>query len=161
QAIRVSIIPESGRLVPGLENRLFVAAIYPDGHPAPCTVKLWTGREGKGDPLATGKTNAAGLAEFRLTPKPEQFRAAHWEQKNIEMLGGQARPVWGQKHLLDLTAEAKDARGNTARAVTEVASDPLGENVVLRLDKAIYRGGDAMKVDLRTSAGLPTAYLDI
>src|SRR5258708_7268148 len=31
RAIRVSLIPEAGRLVPGIENTLFVAALYPDG----------------------------------------------------------------------------------------------------------------------------------
>src|SRR5262249_25845170 len=34
QAIRVSLIPEGGRLVPGMENRVFAAALYPDGSPA-------------------------------------------------------------------------------------------------------------------------------
>ena len=33
--------------------------------------------------------------------------------------------------------------------------------MLLRLDKAIYKGGDTLKVDIRTSAGLPTVYLDI
>ena len=44
KAIRVSLIPEAGRLVPGMENRVFAAAIYPDGSPASCDVRLWTGR---------------------------------------------------------------------------------------------------------------------
>src|SRR5262245_55502551 len=34
QPIRVSLIPEGGKLAPGLENRVFAAAIYPDGSPA-------------------------------------------------------------------------------------------------------------------------------
>ena len=33
--------------------------------------------------------------------------------------------------------------------------------MLLRLDKAIYKGGDSLKVDIRTSAGLPTVYLDV
>src|SRR5581483_10532174 len=36
QPIQVSLIPEGGRIVPGLENRIFAAAIYPDGSPARC-----------------------------------------------------------------------------------------------------------------------------
>src|SRR5262249_62196337 len=39
--VRVSLIPEGGRVVPGLDNRIFVAAIYPDGSPAQCDLKLW------------------------------------------------------------------------------------------------------------------------
>ena len=48
QAIKVSLIPEGGRLVPGMENRVFAAAIYPDGSPAVCDVKVWLGRGATG-----------------------------------------------------------------------------------------------------------------
>src|SRR5262249_26204097 len=37
-------IPEGGRLVPGMENRVFAAAVYPDGTPAECEVFLWQDR---------------------------------------------------------------------------------------------------------------------
>jgi hypothetical protein len=162
QPIRVSLIPEGGRLVPGMENRVFAAAIYPDGSPAACAITLWIGREAKGKPLATVQTNAAGLSEFRLTPTANQFHPSpQWENRPVEMLGGPARNVWAPRNLFDLVAEAKDAKGNTARAVAEVNGEPLGENIVLRVDKAVYRAGDALAIDIRSSAGLPTAYLDV
>jgi hypothetical protein len=161
QPIRVSLIPESGRLVPGMENRIFVAAIYPDGSPAACNVKLWTGREAKGKPTAEIKTNDAGLTEFIVSPKAEQFRKGGWGQQNIEMLGGQVQNVGIQQVFFDLTVEAKDKKGSTAKTLAEVNAEPFGENVLLRLDKAIYKGGDTINVDLRSSAGLPTAYLDV
>jgi uncharacterized protein YfaS (alpha-2-macroglobulin family) len=161
QPIKVSLIPEGGRLVPSMENRVFAAAIYPDGSPAACDVALWIGKEAKGKPFATLKTNEAGLAEFRVTPKSEQFRPGPGEQRSIEMLGGQARMVWMQKQLFDLFAEARDAKGNVARAASEVTSEPFAENVVLRLDKAVYRAGDTLNADIRSSAGVPTAYLDV
>jgi len=315
KAIRVSLIPEAGRLVPGMENRVFAAAIYPDGSPAECEVRVWQGRvrfdagppnmsykyyegawqmlpdfdklqplqtgkasgfdlsvarrqeyyglrfeghlriakdgeytlhltsddgskiwiddklvvendgthgattvakavklakgthrlvvgyfqwtgptalgieiEGAGlarqdinphvfltpegnpakarpedlpEPLATMKTNAAGLAEFKLTPQAEQFRQGQWEQRNVEMLGGQVIAVGGQQQLFDLGVEAKDAKGGLARCQVALNGDPLGDNVLLRLDKAIYKGGDTLNAEIRTTAGLPTAYLDI
>src|SRR5262249_23597847 len=126
QPIRVSVIPEGGRLVPSMENRIFVAAIYPDGSPAAKSgVKLWAGKEAKGDPLATVKTNDAGLAEFAVTPKAEQFRQANWGQRNVEMLGGKVQQVWGPQMVFDLAAEAKDAKGARATAKAEVNSEPL------------------------------------
>src|SRR5262249_50230432 len=109
QPIRVSLIPEGGKLAPGLENRVFAAAIYPDGSPAAdCEVTVWhrkgaaqqTGvpvpgprgglppakpvgvqqqpvnadvKEDAAKPLATVKTNSAGLAEIKLTPQADQF----------------------------------------------------------------------------------------
>ena len=53
QTIRVTLIPEGGRVVPGIANRIFAAALYPDGSPAECSIDVWTGNQGKGKPLAT------------------------------------------------------------------------------------------------------------
>jgi hypothetical protein len=162
KAIRVSLIPEAGRLVPGMENRVFAAAIYPDGSPAQCDVQLWIGsKPADGKPFASVKTNDAGLAEFRITPKAEQFQPGQWEQRNIEMLGGQVIQTGGQQLLFPMSAKATDPKGSTAIAVVTLNGEPLGDNVLLRLDKAIYKGGDTLNAEIRTSAGMPTAYLDI
>ena len=77
------------------------------------------------------------------------------------MLGGQQVQVWGRQNLFDLTAEAADAKGATAKTTVSLNSEPLGENVLLRLDKAVYKAGEAVQVDVRSSAGLPTVYLDV
>jgi 5-hydroxyisourate hydrolase-like protein (transthyretin family) len=161
QPIQVSLIPEGGKLVPGLENRVYAAALYPDGSPAQATVQLWAGKKAEGKPVATVKTNEAGLAEFRLTPKEKQFRASGWGARKVELLGGRVQQVGGQKSVFDVFAQAKDGKGNEATAKAELTSEPFGENVLLRLDKAIYAGGDTMAVDIVTSAGLPTVYLDV
>jgi len=161
QAVRISLIPEAGRLIPGVENRVFAAAIYPDGSPAACEVNIWIGAKGKDKPYASVKTNEAGLAEFTLTPKPKQYHPGPWEQRPVEMRGVLSMQGWAQKNLFDMTAEAKDAKGNQAHATVALTSEPLGENVLLRLDKAIYKGGESLAVDVRTSAGLPTVYFDV
>jgi hypothetical protein len=162
QAIRLSLIPEGGRLTPGVENRVFAAAIYPDGSPAVARVDLWKGKEkGKGLPLKSLQTNEAGLAEFRFTPAAADLRPGQWGQRKVDMLGGQQIDVWGPQNLLDLFAEAKDEKGNKATALSALNSEPLGVNVLLRLNKAIYKGGESVEIDVRTSAGMPTVYLDI
>lgn len=58
QPIRIDAIPESGELVRGVENVLYVVTSYPDGTPAPTTISL------RGQ--APVRTNAAGVAELRL-----------------------------------------------------------------------------------------------
>jgi hypothetical protein len=162
QPIKVSLIPEGGRITPGVENRVFAAAIYPDGSPAAgCDIAFWKGTEAKGKPHTTLKAGAAGLAEWKVTPRREELRQADWGQHEVEMAGGIARAAWGPKLLLDVAVEARDASGNTAKASAPLNSEPYGDNVLLRLDKAIYQGGDAMKVQVLTSAGLPTTYLDV
>lgn len=161
QPIKVSLLPEGGKLAPGLENRIFAAAIYPDGSPAPnCDVQLWLGKEAKGEPIATIKTNAAGLAEFKIKPEPKDFRQGAFNQMNVEMLGG-VQQVFGPQHILDLRVQAQDPRGDKAAVTAELNSHPFGENILVRLDKAIYQVGDRLGIDVRTSAGLPTAFVDV
>jgi hypothetical protein len=206
QPIRVSLIAEGGKVVPDMDNRIFVAATYPDGSPAAnCDIKLWHEKlpggpqpgfgpggpvpmplppgppkaggkllpvvlqadqpgpkkdEPKAEPLATIKTNAAGLAEFKVRPKADQLRADNWGQKEVELLGGK-QMTWGPQIHFDLRAVAKDPKGSTATAHVALNSQPMGENVLLRLDKAIYQAGDRLAIDVRTSAGLPTVFVDI
>ncbi len=160
QPIRVSFLPEGGRLIPELENRVFVAALYPDGSPALCQVDVFLGPKAEGKPEASLRTNAAGLAEFRFTPKAGQFRSGNWGSRMVEMLGGTTQQ-FSQLALFDLSAQARDDRGAKAVAKATLSSEPFGENVLLRLDKAIYRGGDKVQVEIHTSAGLPTVYLDV
>lgn len=204
QPIRIGLIAEGGRLVPEMENRVFVAAVYPDGSPAAdCTVRVWFGEressdQGKpqasgkrGEPIAVLKTNAAGLAEFVLTPRKENLRQAFAgpgfaddigpgirpirpgrpgirpmlggqpEPQTIELLGGQTITIPGPRLVCDLVAEAQDKQGHRADTAAQLNCELFGENVLLRLDKAVYRAGDTMVVDIRSSAGLPTVYLDI
>ncbi len=161
-SIQVSLIAEGGRLIPDMENRVFVAVVYPDGSPASkCAVKVWQGQPAKGKPLAEIKTNEAGLAEFTVTPKAGQFRQDPWGQRNIEMLGGQQTQAWGPQQLFDLATEVRDEKGEMTTTVFALNSEPFGENVLLRLDKALYKGGEPLHLDVRSSAGMPTVYLDV
>ncbi|MCI0684678.1 MAG: MG2 domain-containing protein [Gemmataceae bacterium] len=204
QPIRVSLIPEGGKLAPGMENRVFAAAIYPDGSPAAnCEVKVWHRKtvvpqpggpqpggppparvqprrgglqpiakdaalpvapaakeEDLGPALATVTTDAAGLAEIKVTPKADQFRQGAWGPRDVETLGGK-QVNHGPAVIYDVRAEAKDPKGNTAAFNLELNSHPLGENVLLRLNKAVYQTGDMMDINVHTSAGLPTVYVDV
>ena len=38
--IRIDLVPESGQLVPGVENLVWVVTSYPDGRPARTTVRV-------------------------------------------------------------------------------------------------------------------------
>ena len=163
QAVRINFVPEGGRVIPGVENRIFVAATYPDGGPAAkCDVNVWFGQKAEGKPFKTVTTDETGLAEFTTEPAPRRFRLGEWAETKVEVLGQQnVVPAWLPKNLLDLFAEAKDAQGNQAKTHVVLTSEPMGENILLRLDKALYQGGDTINVDVRTSGGMPTVYLDV
>lgn len=66
----IVLIPESGTLVPGFENTLYVMTTYPDGTPARTTVTLKSGKI-----TLTGKTDDSGIAEFSVTPEEKDGMA--------------------------------------------------------------------------------------
>ncbi|HPC83546.1 MAG TPA: MG2 domain-containing protein [Thermoanaerobaculaceae bacterium] len=61
EPIRIDLVPESGQLVPGVENLVWVVTSYPDGRPARTTVVLANTRE-------RFETSEAGIARLRVTP---------------------------------------------------------------------------------------------
>ncbi len=70
--IQIDAVPESGKLVAGVENILYVLTALPDGSPVECDVSLIT--SGSQLQAHTGKY---GIAEVRLTPRGQaQFQVA-------------------------------------------------------------------------------------
>ena len=140
QSIQISLIPEGGKLAPGHgESRLrrgHVSRRQP-GRQLRCC-KLWFGKDvlakkdakDRGEPLVTAKTNSAGLAEFSIVAKNDEFRQHNVGPRDIEILGGKQQN-WGPQFVLDVRAEASDPRGNQAHTLTTLNSQPLGENVLL------------------------------
>jgi hypothetical protein len=58
----VTAVPESGAMIPGLENQVFVLTSYPDGTPAQAEVKV----RAPNSPDQTAGTDAGGVAIVRL-----------------------------------------------------------------------------------------------
>jgi uncharacterized protein YfaS (alpha-2-macroglobulin family) len=54
----ITVVPESGSLVPGLENRVYVLTSYPDGTPAESEVRV----EAAGNAVQTAETDRGGVA---------------------------------------------------------------------------------------------------
>ncbi len=62
EAILLSVLPEAGAPVVGVDNQFYVVTSYPDGSPAPATVRL-------SEPLDTTiRTDANGIGAFFYTP---------------------------------------------------------------------------------------------
>ena len=61
-AIIIDAVPESGKLVPNVENIVYVLTSLPDGSPVECDVTV----SGSTTPVKSGKY---GLAEVRITPR--------------------------------------------------------------------------------------------
>jgi hypothetical protein len=161
EPIQLTLIPEGSRVVPGLENHIFAVALYPDGRPAVCAVRVWAGKQAGGEPLTRLKTNEAGLAEFRLTPRSEHLRVEALSTQAIALSDGRMEQVSAAPRRLELTAEARSIRGEVAITQANLSAEPWGEGLLLHLDKAIYKSGEGIGVAIGTSAGASPVRIDV
>lgn len=136
QPLRIEFVPEAGELVPGVANRVYLLASYPDGRPAPARLTV-TGLDAGQDDLAprTLETDSAGVARIDLVPR------------------GQG---------VALAVKAADAQGLVAQQETYLAvgARRAGEDFLIRTDRAVYRGGDAVRV-LVLGAGHEPVFIDL
>jgi len=63
EAIKIDVIPESGKLKAGIENIIYFVTSYPDGSPASTRIELLV--DGKKSRIFT---DSSGFAEFSITP---------------------------------------------------------------------------------------------
>lgn len=131
RALRIQAVPESGRLVAGVENRVYLLTTYPDNKPAraTCTVRMG------GRVLDTTATDEVGIGIVRITP-----------------VGGSQ---------LELDVEARDASGNraTGRFPIEMLNSP--DALLLRTDRTLYRVGDDVLVDVFGGALGGAIFVDV
>jgi len=62
--ITIVVIPESGDIVPNVENIIYVMTTYPDGKPAQTTVEVESRESG-----LKSQTDSLGVATFRIKPQ--------------------------------------------------------------------------------------------
>ena len=132
KALLIDAVPESGLLRPGLDNIVYLDVSYPDGVAAEATLTVTD----QVSQTFTVTTDAYGLAVVTLTAPSDA--------------------------LVPLQVVAVDAAGN---AVTQPlllgGATDRQTAILLRPDKAEYRIGDMLNVDIFVNGHAQTAYLDI
>lgn len=130
-AVRLTVVPESTTIVPGLPNRLDVFATDPLGAPiANAPVSLVIGAS-----TLTATTDAYGHAEVTFTPdaSADTFSAV-----------ATVTPTSGSPVTRQLTFGAQ----------------PGDEHVIVRSDKSVYNVGDTVTVSVLASSTSIHAYVD-
>jgi hypothetical protein len=139
EPVTLAIVPESRRLTPEVENRVYIAAATPDGAAlkrAKLTVTATPQGQGAGKPTQTTlTTDDLGLATFQFTPTT-------------------AQPVM-------LTATATDADGHTATITQTLQASPSQEGLILRTDKTLTKVGDRLDLTALCTHKGGTLYLDV
>lgn len=135
EPILVEAVAESGILRPGLENIVYVQSSYPDGSPAQTTMTV----TGDISQTMVVTANAFGLATFTVTPQ--------------------------SKRDLTFVINAADANAQVVtQTLTLVSAAGQGlskTTVLLRPDRAQYRIGETLNLDLHVAGTAPTVYLDV
>jgi phage gp46-like protein len=126
----IDVVSEFGSVIPGIDNRVFVLVTDASGQPLAADVAI----EVDGDPLATVRTSAEGVAE--VTVKPSK-------------LGARFR----------LTATDDAARTFTRNLV--LSSEPGSEHLAVRADQSLYGPGEDVKLTVLSDAAVERAYVDV
>jgi hypothetical protein len=121
QPLRFSVVPENGRLVAGVTNRVHVVAGYVDGKPAQKAFVML--RLGKRHRLE--RTDELGVASFKIRLPCS---------KNPD-----------QETRVPLTIRVKDRLGEQAATRTSLAVHPRG-GVLLRPERSIVQAGEPVVV---------------
>jgi len=130
EPLSVDLVAEDGRLRPGVENQVYLLVSTPDGAPVQAEVSLEA--QGRQDVLST---DAHGLATWSLTPDPG------------------VREVRVQ-------VTARDALGRSVNRTATLSADQGPAQVLLRLDRASYRVGESMQLEVLAGQG-EIVYVDV
>jgi type II secretory pathway pseudopilin PulG len=123
--LRIEVIPESGQLVRGIVNRVYLFTSYADGQPAATRVAV-SGREQELN------TNRLGVATLELKPGEES---------------------------VELTLRAIDSDGLIGRRTVRLETGGGKNDFLVRTDKAVYDGGDTVRLVALGSSDEPV-FLD-
>jgi hypothetical protein len=149
--IQLAAVPEAGALVPGVENRVYIAARYPDGAPARATVRYALG--GK-----TGKaeTSALGVASLTLVPDDAQIPIALTASDAQGRVGVYQATLPVARISPTALAIREKLRVLNGRPDRGRITSPI----LIRPDRGLYRPGDTLRVEVLSPELEGTLYVD-
>ncbi len=168
--IRITVVPESGRVIPQVENKFYVLTSLPDGTPVPCRI-VWKGAGYE----FSGKTDAMGVAEVPLTPKgtlgskPAAGGAVGGGIAGRRIRAGGVFPVAqaavgddeAETESLQFSVAARDEKGNTGYSEQNIPFAQKEETILVRTSKSVAKVGDDIAVTVVAARPTGTAYLDL
>ena len=142
----ITAIPEGAALAPEVENEIFLVASYPDGTPAPATLKIHV-------PQSVGRIRLIG----EKPAKDEQL-----ETDNSGVAVFHMRPERGLDHdNPTLRIEADDHQGNRAQSSVPLRMRGGNDQILLHTNQSIFKAGDNIKLKVLSTRSHGAAYVDI
>ena len=157
EPIVLVIVPEHRGLVPGVQNRVFIAAATPDGQP----IKNAQLTVGVDDPLGVKTdlpeqavtTDVLGLASFAFTPGDQPVTIHVTASVPLAPNNGGTGTDNPTPPLL--------GAGGTAEATLHLDAAPSEEAIILRSNKTLAKVGDRLNLAAVSSIKGGTLYLDV
>ncbi len=143
--LRLELVPEAGRIIPGVENKIYAVVTAPDDQPV--RAKVWLSLSAEFQAGSRGflsESDDTGIAEFSFIPRKED-----------------SRRNGNNNYVLTLNAKAEDHQGRQVDISRKLSSSSLKDSVLLRTDQSIYRSGDDIKVHVLSGFSAGTVYLDL
>lgn len=152
QPIKIVVVPDGGRIVPKVENTIYVMTVYPDGSPASAEVLVAASEKEqptvrkpstrRADPVMPGtvrfRTDDSGIGEFQITP------------------ASQTLDLKIKVENFDPRAEARAVE--TTVSLSGSASD---DSILLQTDKALAKVGESLGITVLSPSSKGTVYLDV
>ena len=126
----ITAVPEGGKLIPHLENQVFVLTSYPDSTPANTALAVHIA--GERDQQVV--TDNGGVAVVHVKPGD----------------GGET-----------LKVDADDHHGNRTSSDVPLETRGGAEQILLRTERAVYKAGDRIELNVFSTQERGTAYVDI
>ncbi|HPA47590.1 MAG TPA: MG2 domain-containing protein, partial [bacterium] len=121
--IQVELIPESGKVVPGVENAFYLVASYPDGSAATPELRVSLSGDNLKKSEKTAQADDKGLATVAFEIPKDSSR-------------------------VDFTIQAKDTQGNEAKLEKQLEITQTNYPMMVRTDAGTYQVGDTMMVEI-------------
>lgn len=131
QPILIDAVAEAGVLRAGLENIVYLQSSYPDGRPAATTMTV----TGDISPTQVVTTDLYGLATLTVTP--------------------------ASNRNLTVVITATDDQAQMVQQELTLESTGMRNTLLLRPDRAQYRIGETLNIDIHVQGEATTVYLDV
>lgn len=133
--LQVAVIPEGGVVIPGVENRFFLAVANPSGSPVAARCKVVVTQDGTNPSTLNVGVDKTGIAVFSMSPG-QAVRVVH----------------------VAVNAESEDGKGSKTFGFETRQRDA---QVLLRTGRALARVGDELALDVLSSGAVTDAWLDV
>jgi hypothetical protein len=142
--VLLTLLPESGRLIGGVENVVYAVASSPNGEPVEADLAVQIAGLKK-----EVRTGAAGHASFVFTPRKEDLR------------GEQDWNTGRMKYYFDASIAVRLKGGESVTIPLRLDAEADAEGMLLRADKALYRTGETIALDLFSRNPTGMAFVDV